>query len=149
MGEGWETRRRRGVSAEQPWPTEEDHDWALIRLGAPGVIRGIVVDTAHFRGNYPQAVSVEGASVAGSPSPEELLADDEATTRTPHPKLRIARAREVPDNFLDELLPWLMQHRVLSDDEVRRDLRRWVPEYQTAVAPVLQSVPSVRVASNG
>ncbi|MZG19782.1 allantoicase, partial [Streptomyces sp. SID5914] len=49
---------------------------ALIRLGAPGVIRGIVVDTAHFRGNYPQAVSVEGASVAGSPSPEELLADD-------------------------------------------------------------------------
>lgn len=65
--DGWETRRRRGVSAEQPWPTEEDHDWALIRLGAPGVIRGIVVDTAHFRGNYPQAVSVEGASVAGSP----------------------------------------------------------------------------------
>ncbi|MCW3717490.1 hypothetical protein UE95_040125, partial [Burkholderia cenocepacia] len=42
-----------------------------------------------------------------------------------------------------------MSAYVLSDDEVRRDLRRWVPEYQTAVAPVLQSVPSVRVASNG
>lgn len=65
--DGWETRRRRGVSAEHPWPTAEDHDWALVRLGAPGVIRGIVVDTAHFRGNYPQAVSVEGVSVAGSP----------------------------------------------------------------------------------
>ncbi|MET8131388.1 allantoicase [Streptomyces sp. NPDC005251] len=74
--DGWETRRRRGASAEHPWPTAEDHDWALVRLGAPGVIRGIVVDTAHFRGNYPQAVSVEGASVPGSPSPEELLADD-------------------------------------------------------------------------
>ncbi|CQR60896.1 allantoicase [Streptomyces leeuwenhoekii] len=74
--DGWETRRRRGVSAEHPWPAEDDHDWALIRLGAPGVIRGIVVDTAHFRGNYPQAVSVEGACVPGSPSPEELLADD-------------------------------------------------------------------------
>ncbi|MCL8013197.1 allantoicase [Streptomyces sp. AS02] len=74
--DGWETRRRRGASAEHPWPTAEDHDWALVRLGAPGVIRGIVVDTAHFRGNYPQAVSIEGTSVPGSPSPEELLADD-------------------------------------------------------------------------
>ncbi|HEM7812025.1 TPA: polysaccharide biosynthesis protein, partial [Burkholderia multivorans] len=79
---------------------------------------------------------------------EELLADDETTTRTPHPKLRIARAREVPGNLLDELLPWLMQHRVLTDDEVRRDLRRWVPEYQTAVAPALQSVSRPRAASN-
>lgn len=38
--DGWETRRRRGASAEHPWPTAEDHDWALVRLGAPGVIRG-------------------------------------------------------------------------------------------------------------
>lgn len=74
--DGWETRRRRGVSAEHPWPTADDHDWALVRLGAPGVVRGIVIDTAHFRGNYPQAVSVEAASVAGSPTPDELLADD-------------------------------------------------------------------------
>jgi FlaA1/EpsC-like NDP-sugar epimerase len=77
---------------------------------------------------------------------EELLADDEATTRTPHPKLRIAQAREVPDNLLDELLPWLMQHRVPSDQEVRRDLRRWVPEYQPAAAPALQSVTGVHRA---
>ncbi|MDT0436194.1 MULTISPECIES: allantoicase [Streptomyces] len=85
--DGWETRRRRGTGAEHPWPTAEDHDWALVRLGAPGVVRGIVVDTAHFRGNYPQAVSVEATSVAGSPSPEELLGDDVTWTtllpRTP------------------------------------------------------------------
>ncbi|MFD9438708.1 allantoicase [Streptomyces sp. NPDC060006] len=74
--DGWETRRRRGTSDGHPWPTADDHDWALVRLGAPGVVRGIVVDTAHFRGNYPQAVSVEGTSLPGSPSPEELLADD-------------------------------------------------------------------------
>ncbi|MYT71699.1 MULTISPECIES: allantoicase [unclassified Streptomyces] len=74
--DGWETRRRRGTGADHPWPTADDHDWALVRLGAPGVIRGIVVDTAHFRGNYPQAVSVEATSVAGAPTPEELLADD-------------------------------------------------------------------------
>ncbi|MHC5907638.1 allantoicase [Streptomyces sp. S6] len=74
--DGWETRRRRGASAEHPWPTAEDHDWALIRLGAPGVVRGIVVDTAHFRGNYPKAVSVEATSLPGTPSPEQLLGDD-------------------------------------------------------------------------
>jgi FlaA1/EpsC-like NDP-sugar epimerase len=59
---------------------------------------------------------------------EELLADDETATCTPHPKLRIAQAREVPNHFFDELLPWLMQYRVLADDEVRRDLHRCVPE---------------------
>ncbi|MFE4667876.1 allantoicase [Streptomyces sp. NPDC056716] len=85
--DGWETRRRRGVSAEHPWPAPDDHDWALVRLGAPGVIHGIVVDTAHFRGNYPQSVSIEGTSLPGFPSPEDLLAADVTWTtlvpRTP------------------------------------------------------------------
>jgi hypothetical protein len=35
-----------------------------------------------------------------------------------------------------------MHHRVLADEEVRRDLRRWVPEYQTTMPPVLNSVPT-------
>ncbi|OON81652.1 allantoicase [Streptomyces tsukubensis] len=74
--DGWETRRRRGAGADRPHPTEEDHDWALVRLGAPGVIRGVVVDTAHFRGNYPQAVSVEATAVEGTPTPEELRTGD-------------------------------------------------------------------------
>ncbi|MEV7714730.1 allantoicase [Streptomyces sp. NPDC088190] len=82
--DGWETRRRRGASADEPHPADEDHDWALVRLGAPGIVRGIVVDTAHFRGNYPQAVSVEAACVPGSPSPGELLAPGvEWTTLVP------------------------------------------------------------------
>ncbi|MGP3925386.1 allantoicase [Streptomyces sp. 8N616] len=74
--DGWETRRRRGTDAATPHPVDEDHDWALVRLGAPGVIRGIVVDTAHFRGNYPRAVSIEATAVDGSPSPDDLLAPD-------------------------------------------------------------------------
>lgn len=85
--DGWETRRRRGGSAAAPHPAEEDHDWALVRLGAPGVIHGIVVDTAHFRGNYPQSVSIEATSAPSSASPEELLGDDVTWTtlvpRTP------------------------------------------------------------------
>ncbi|MFF3552079.1 allantoicase [Streptomyces tsukubensis] len=82
--DGWETRRRRGASARTPHPADDDHDWALIRLGAPGIVRGIVVDTAHFRGNYPRSVSVQATSVPGSPSPDDLLADDvEWTTLVP------------------------------------------------------------------
>ncbi|WP_193581934.1 allantoicase [Streptomyces mobaraensis] len=73
--DGWETRRRRGPSAAHPYPADGDHDWALVRLGVPGVVRGLVVDTAHFRGNHPQAVGVEATAVPGTPSPEELSAD--------------------------------------------------------------------------
>ncbi len=64
--DGWETRRRR----------EPGHDWAIVRLGAPGVIHGVTVDTAFFTGNYPEHCSIEAASVAGYPSPDELLDKD-------------------------------------------------------------------------
>jgi allantoicase len=70
--DGWESKRRRGVSAEQPHPTDQDHDWAVVRLGVGGVIRGVIVDTAHFTGNYPETASVQGASIPGHPSVEEL-----------------------------------------------------------------------------
>ncbi|MEU1312517.1 allantoicase [Streptomyces cinnamoneus] len=85
--DGWETRRRRGPSGDRPHPGDADHDWALVRLGAPGTVHGVVVDTAHFRGNHPQAVSVEATALPGTPSPRELLADDVTWTplvpRTP------------------------------------------------------------------
>ncbi|MBO2458925.1 allantoicase [Actinomadura violacea] len=55
--DGWETRRRR----------EPGHDWALIRLGLPGVVRGVVIDTAWFKGNYPPHASVEACAVDGHP----------------------------------------------------------------------------------
>ncbi|WP_330320072.1 allantoicase [Streptomyces clavifer] len=74
--DGWETRRRRGADADHTFPAAEDHDWAIVRLGAPGIIRGVVVDTAHFRGNYPQRVSLQATAFEGAPSPERLLADD-------------------------------------------------------------------------
>ncbi len=55
--DGWETRRRR----------DEGHDWAMVRLGVPGVVHGVVVDTAWFTGNYPPFVSVEALHVDGYP----------------------------------------------------------------------------------
>ena len=73
--DGWETRRRRGVTAES-------HDSAVIRLGVPAVVRGVVVDTAWFTGNYPPEISVEAAFVAGYPSVQELIEDHGKTDWT-------------------------------------------------------------------
>jgi len=75
---------------------------------------------------------------------EELLADDEHTRATPHPKLRIAKAREVDPGWLEGLLEWLHQDRIPTDSEVRRDLKRWVPEFQSQVRPRLTAIPSAR-----
>jgi FlaA1/EpsC-like NDP-sugar epimerase len=80
---------------------------------------------------------------------EELLADDEHTRPTPHPKLRIAKAREVDTGWLDGLIDWLDQDRVPTDSEVRRDLKRWVPEYQSQVRPRLKAVPAAKAAAEG
>ncbi|QLH20169.1 hypothetical protein HYQ63_05505 [Streptomyces sp. Rer75] len=64
--DGWETRRRR------PEFEDGDHDWAIVRLGTPGVIHGVVVDTAHFTGNYPEHCALEACAVEGHPTPEEI-----------------------------------------------------------------------------
>ena len=60
--DGWETRRRR----------DGGHDWLLIRLGVPGVVSGVDVDTSHFTGNYPPAATLEGVLSDGVPGPDAL-----------------------------------------------------------------------------
>ncbi|MBL1078783.1 allantoicase [Nocardia sp. 2] len=76
--DGWETRRRRGDIGA--FPADDDCDTAIVRLGVPGVIKGVVVDTAWFKGNYPPEVSVEAIAVPGYPSAGELAAADGWTT---------------------------------------------------------------------
>src|SRR5687768_17727662 len=63
--DGWETRRRRTPG----------FDWCIIRLGLPGIISGVVVDTSFFRGNYPEQCSLEACALPGLPAAEELTSD--------------------------------------------------------------------------
>ncbi len=58
MADGWETRRRRGPG----------HDWAIVRLAAPGTIERLLIDTSHFKGNAPALCSVEGVLASGTPA---------------------------------------------------------------------------------
>ena len=60
--DGWETRRRR----------EPGQDWCVLRLIGPAIVRGIVVDTAFFRGNQPEACALDGCELSGQPSAEQL-----------------------------------------------------------------------------
>ena len=53
--DGWETRRRRTPG----------YDWAIVRLGLPGIIHGVVIDTAFFTGNYPEEASIDACVVDG------------------------------------------------------------------------------------
>jgi len=64
--DGWETRRRR----------EPGYDWAIIRLGLPGRVHGVVIDTSFFTGNYPERASIDACAVAGVPSTDALTGND-------------------------------------------------------------------------
>ena len=46
----------------------------ILRLATPGIVRGVLIDTSHFTGNFPPYASVEGATVLGYPSAEQLRA---------------------------------------------------------------------------
>jgi allantoicase len=76
MADGWETRRRRGPG----------HDWAILRLGATGRIEKVEIDTAHFKGNYPDSASLEGCLAPRAALAE--LADVSWEELLPRTKLR-------------------------------------------------------------
>jgi allantoicase len=61
--DGWESRRRRTPG----------FDWCILRLGLPGIVRGVVVDTSFFRGNFPEHCSLEATTLEGLPTESELL----------------------------------------------------------------------------
>ena len=89
MGDGWETRRRR----------EPGHDWAILELGTSGIIDEVIVDTAHFKGNYPDRCFLQAAAKA-SGGPEEIAAAAEGwPVLLPEVKL----AADAVHTFRDEL----------------------------------------------
>ncbi len=65
MGDGWETARRRGPG----------NDWVILALGQPGIVERVEIDTAHFKGNFPDGASLEAACFATA---ADVSADSEA-----------------------------------------------------------------------
>jgi allantoicase len=78
MGDGWETKRNR---------TAGNRDWVIIRLAHKGFIKKILVDTHHFKGNYPDCCSLEGCAI--TKSEEGNISSDKINWKEILPKQRL------------------------------------------------------------
>ena len=63
MGDGWETRRSRGKNV----------DWIIIKFGKPGIINKLEIDTHHFKGNYPESLTVQSALITNNINSNKIL----------------------------------------------------------------------------
>lgn len=103
----------------------------VLDMGEPVKIVDLARDLIRLSGFSEEDIKIVFTGLRpGEKLFEEVLANDESTLPTPHPKLRIAKARAVDGAFLEGLLAWITQPRMLEEDEVKRGLRKWVPEYR-------------------
>ena len=92
MGDGWETRRRR----------EPGNDWIVVALGGAGFARKIEVDTAHFKGNYPDRCSIQAVNLPpGTGDAEILAACENWDTLMPEQKLQMDNIHTFEGDALD------------------------------------------------
>lgn len=107
MGDGWETKR-------SPLPRQ---DWVVLALGQPGALEQIVLDTRHFKGNYPEAAQIEALYWPGA-APHALSASADWQLIVPPARLGPDRAHALP--VLDPG-PWThLKLTILSDGGVSR-----------------------------
>ena len=120
----------------------------VLEMGEPVKIVDLAKDLVRLSGFTEEEIRIEFTGLRpGEKLYEELLADSEHTLPTPHPKLRIAQARQADAAWLAQLLEWVSA-TVMEDDAVRAALTQWVPEYQPN--PPASDIKKVeRVAING
>lgn len=108
----------------------------VLDMGEPVKIVDLARDLIRLSGMREGDIKIEFTGLRpGEKLYEELLADDENTLLTPHPKLRIAQSRVVSSSELATMLAWIKTETVVSDDAVRGQLRQWVPEYTPDIRP--------------
>ena len=100
------------------------------RMGEPVKIVDLARDMIRLSGFSEDEIKIVFTGLRpGEKLFEELLTDDEHTLSTPHPKLRIARARPAEQVWLEALYQWLTGGGMRSEAEVKQKLRDWLPEY--------------------
>ncbi|KAA3652447.1 MAG: polysaccharide biosynthesis protein [Proteobacteria bacterium] len=115
----------------------------VLDMGDPVRIVDLARNMIRLSGYAEDDIRIEFTGLRpGEKLYEELLADAEETRETPHPKLRIARSRPVPADFLMVLGHWLASAGPVADDAVRQGLLRWVPEYVP-----MQGRPALKVVA--
>jgi allantoicase len=109
MGDGWETQRRRGPG----------HDWVVLKLGVPGFIRRIEVDTAHFKGNFPESCSMEVCSAPDAASDTFLAVPHSWIELVPRTKLKADRRHSL-NKFQDIAAVTHVRFHIYPDGGVSR-----------------------------
>lgn len=114
----------------------------VLDMGEPVKIANLARDMIRLSGPGADNIHIEFTGLRpGEKLYEELLADSEHSLPTHHEKLRVARARAADAAVVNEVLDWMRASRVPSPAEIKRELRRWVPEYAPCQRPILQAVP--------
>jgi FlaA1/EpsC-like NDP-sugar epimerase len=102
----------------------------VLDMGDPVKITDLAKDLIRLSGFTEEDIKIEFTGLRpGEKLYEELLADDENTLATPHPKLRIAKARMVTQADLESIQLWVSKDATVEDAAVRKGMRQWVPEY--------------------
>ena len=102
----------------------------VLDMGEPVRIADLARDMIRLSGFSENDIRIVYSGLRpGEKLYEELLAADENTVRTPHPKLRIARVRQDNGDWLARMDAWLARADLPDDEAVRQDLAQWVPEY--------------------
>ena len=110
MGDGWETRRRRGPA----------HDWVIVKLGTAGTIGKIEVDTAHFKGNFPESCSLEALRATGSYTPDSLAPSPAWKQILPRTPLKANARRIFKRELRDAGLATHIRFNIFPDGGVSR-----------------------------
>ena len=102
----------------------------VLDMGEPVRIADLARELIRLSGFSENEIRIDYTGLRpGEKLYEELLAADENTLSTPHPKLRIAKARQENGEWLEHLGHWLTRGDLPSDEMVKTELARWVPEY--------------------
>ncbi len=102
----------------------------VLDMGNPVKIVDLANDLIRLSGLGEEDIRIVYSGLRpGEKLQEELLSANENTLPTPHAKLRIAQARQVDEKWLVALIAWFNENPALSDDAVKSELAKWVPEY--------------------
>ena len=108
----------------------------VLDMGEPMKIAELARLMIRLSGASEERIRIEYTGLRpGEKLYEELLADDESTLPTPHPKLRVAKARAPDADWYAACLAWLAQPDTHCEVTVKRQLKSWVPEYQAEPSP--------------
>ncbi len=119
----------------------------VLEMGEPVRILDLARDLIKLTGADPAKIAIVFTGLRpGEKLFEELLASEEATKPTVHPKLRVAQAREANHDAVGQMVTWCESDRAADDAEVRARLKSWIPEYAPPAGAPIKPIPTSAAA---